>query len=131
MEAINPLPKASVEDKQRKRKYQESEIVSETPYNKLIESKERVSKMKGKAQRQLEGLEEAQEKGKSGVLKLKNCARRKLSLPMPSTSTSSAACARCRHTFEDDRVQCGCCVEWWHEDGSSWEGSGSFLCDSC
>jgi hypothetical protein len=51
---------------------------------------------------------------------------------MPSTSTSSSsACAGCGQTFDDDCVQCGTCLEWWHEDCSGWEGGGSFLSDRC
>jgi hypothetical protein len=43
----------------------------------------------------------------------KNCARREPNLPMPSASTSSsAACAGCGETFDDDWVQCGSCLEW-------------------
>jgi hypothetical protein len=48
-EAVNPLPEASVEDKQRKRRPQESDILPGTTYRTCIESKrkEEVSKMKG------------------------------------------------------------------------------------
>jgi hypothetical protein len=37
--SINPLPKASVESKQRRRKFKKSEILSGTPYKNSIESK--------------------------------------------------------------------------------------------
>jgi hypothetical protein len=59
MEAINPLPKVSVEVKHRKSKSRESEIVSGTPYKSLIESKEtdKITKMKETAERQLKWLE--------------------------------------------------------------------------
>jgi hypothetical protein len=73
---INPLPKASVEGKQRKRKPQESEILPGTPYKTFIESKEKekASKMKRRAERQLKGLETAQEKKeKSGSQKIRQC----------------------------------------------------------
>jgi hypothetical protein len=39
MEAVTALPKASLEGKKRKRKSQESEILSGTPYKKFIERK--------------------------------------------------------------------------------------------
>jgi hypothetical protein len=63
-EAINPLPKASVEGKQRKRISQKSEMLPETPYKTFIESDEikKTSKMKGNAGRQLKLLEAAQKK---------------------------------------------------------------------
>jgi hypothetical protein len=55
MEAINPLPEASLEGKRRKRRPQESEILPGTAYKTFIESKEKekARKMKGKAERQL------------------------------------------------------------------------------
>jgi hypothetical protein len=124
IEAINPFTKVPVKGKQRKRKFQESEILSGTPYETFTESKEKekASKMEGKAEWQLKGLEAAQKKEKSGGLKLKSRAKRKLSPSMPPTSTSSsAACAGCGETFEDDWIQCESCLEWWHEDSSSWE----------
>jgi hypothetical protein len=50
MEAINPLPKASIKGKQRKRSYQESESLPGTPYKTCIESREleKATKMKGR-----------------------------------------------------------------------------------
>jgi hypothetical protein len=50
IEAINPLPKDSVEGKQRKRKSHKSEILSGPPYKRFIESKEKdkARNMKGK-----------------------------------------------------------------------------------
>jgi hypothetical protein len=44
MEAVNPLPKASLEGKQLERKSQKSEILPETSYKMFIESKEIKSK---------------------------------------------------------------------------------------
>jgi hypothetical protein len=51
-EAINPLPKSSVEGKQHKRKSQKSEIFSGMPYKQTADSKEKekTSKIKGKAE---------------------------------------------------------------------------------
>jgi hypothetical protein len=106
--------------------------LSGTPYKNFADNKEKASKMKGKSERQQKRLEAAQKREKPGGLKSKNRVKRKLSLSMPSTSTSSsAACAGCAETFGDDWVQCGSYLEWWHEDCSSWEGGGSFLCDRC
>jgi hypothetical protein len=53
IEAINPLPEASVEGKQRKRRPQKSDILPGTNYEMLIETKwkEKASKMKGRAER--------------------------------------------------------------------------------
>jgi hypothetical protein len=63
-----PTAKISVEAKQLKRKSQQSEILSGTPYKKFIEGKgkEKASKIKGRAERQLKGFEAAQKKLKSG-----------------------------------------------------------------
>jgi hypothetical protein len=70
--SIKPIAKTSVEGKERKKKSQESEILPGTPYKTFIESKEKdkESKMKGKAERQLKGLEEAQKTEKSGSQKI-------------------------------------------------------------
>jgi hypothetical protein len=48
-EAINPLPKSSVEGKQRDRKPQKSEILPGTLYKNFSDSKEEASKVKGKS----------------------------------------------------------------------------------
>jgi hypothetical protein len=64
IEPINPMHKAFVEGKQRKIKFQESEIFPATPYKTFTELK-KSSKMKGRAERQLKGLEAAQKKEKS------------------------------------------------------------------
>jgi hypothetical protein len=50
-----------VEGKQRKRKYQKSEILSGTSYNNFADRKEKANKMKGKSERQQKRLEAAQE----------------------------------------------------------------------
>jgi hypothetical protein len=62
IEAINPLSKSSVEGKQRKKKSKESEILSGTPYRKfaVVKKKEKVSKMKGRVERQHAQQEAAQ-----------------------------------------------------------------------
>jgi hypothetical protein len=115
-----------VEGKQRKRKSQESDILPGTPDKIFIENKEKekASKMKGRAERQLKGLKAVQKENQKAKKK-KNSARRKLSLSMPSTSThSSTVCLARGQTFEDDWVQCGSCLEWWHEDCSRWEEGG-------
>jgi hypothetical protein len=110
---------------------QESENSPGTPYKPFIERKEQYkgSKVKERAEWQLNGLEGAQKEEKSRGLKSKNKARRKLRAPMPSTSTSSSSiCEGRAETFEDGWIHSRSCLEWWHEDCSSWEGSGSFLC---
>jgi hypothetical protein len=63
-EAMNPLSKASVEGKKRKRKSQASQMLPGTPYKTFIESegKKGASKIKGRAERQLKGLEASQKK---------------------------------------------------------------------
>jgi hypothetical protein len=83
---------------------QESEISSGTPYKTFIESKEqeKASKIKERAERQLNGLEAAQKEEKSGGLKSRNTARRKLSAPMPFTSKfSSSICEGYTEIFEE------------------------------
>jgi hypothetical protein len=77
MGAINPLPKSSVESKQRKRKSRKSEILSGTPYKNFADSKEKASKMKGKSERQQKRLEAAQKKEKPGGLKSKKQGKTK------------------------------------------------------
>jgi hypothetical protein len=61
VEAINPLPKVSVEGKQRKRKFEVPEILPGTPNKTFIESneKEKASKVTGRADWQLKGFEAA------------------------------------------------------------------------
>jgi hypothetical protein len=69
---MNPLPKASVEGQKCERKCQESEILPETPYKTFTErkGKEKESKMKERTERQLNELEAAQKKEKSGSQKI-------------------------------------------------------------
>jgi hypothetical protein len=58
-----------VEGKQRKRKFQKSEIFSGTPYTNFADSKEKASKMNGKSERQQKRLEAAQKREKPEGLK--------------------------------------------------------------
>jgi hypothetical protein len=65
--------------------------------------KEKACKMKGGTEGQLKMVEGAQKRGKPKGLKPENRARRRVSLPMASTSAnSSAACAGSGEAFEDD-----------------------------
>jgi hypothetical protein len=67
MEEINPLPKASVEGKHRKRKSRKSEILSGTPYKMFTESKEKekANKVRGRVERRMKVLKKAQKIEKS------------------------------------------------------------------
>jgi hypothetical protein len=78
MEAKHPLREATG-DKHRKRKPQEPEILSATPYKMFIESKEdeKGSKMKERAERQMKSLEGLREKRKTR--RSKNKTRQELS----------------------------------------------------
>ena len=56
--------------------------------------------------------------------------------PVPSTSSvnnEATICPGCEQSYDEDCIQCGLrvCKEWWHEDCSSYESSGAFVCDYC
>ncbi|GBM73372.1 hypothetical protein AVEN_104138-1 [Araneus ventricosus] len=54
--------------------------------------------------------------------------------PVPSTSSANnegTICPGCEQTYDEDWIQCSLCKEWWHEECSSYEGSGAFACDYC
>lgn len=54
--------------------------------------------------------------------------------PVPSTSSANnevTICPDYEQSYDEDGIQCGLCKEWWHEDCSSYEGTGAFVCDYC
>jgi hypothetical protein len=87
--------------------------------------------MKEMAERQLKALKAAQKNKNQDFWSQKWGKVR----PEPSHAIYfhilTAACAGCGEVLEDDCVQFGSWLEWWHEDCSTGKGGGSFLCDRC
>ncbi|KAK4876864.1 hypothetical protein RN001_009370 [Aquatica leii] len=50
-------------------------------------------------------------------------------------SEENVTCPACEESFfatlNDDWVQCNKCKNWWHDDCSSYEEVGQFICDYC
>lgn len=148
--SILPLPQnkgKETANQKRKRPSQKSEIITSSPFKKLLEEKEKEKKEleKAKAERALKKAEKASEKIMKPTKKKSN-ARKELKFgnddPSPSTSSAqtslpkeddddSIICPGCGNSYSENWIQCGICKEWWHEDCSAYEGSGPFVCDYC
>ena len=112
---LSPIPKCTVGTK-RKRQAQKSEIISSSPYKKILEEKER--------KKNKERTNTERPNSKKGKL-----ARRRLELQSPKPSTSASPppsseptasqeeteCPGCQESYDGEWVQCGMCSSWWHE----------------
>lgn len=137
IQTILPLPKAKGRDTKAKRPAQKSEVVTSSPFKKILEEKERERREKEDAKnaRMAKRIKKKQTLDGEGFIKHKK-PKVKTQLqfdPKPSTSQEEddVICPGCGQSFQDNWIQCGICKDWWHEACSAYEGGGPFVCDHC
>lgn len=146
---ISPFPVCNTVER-RKRKAQRAEVLTSSPYKKLLEDKERPKEAQKK--KQLKKQERAGKKKKQ--LKPRGPRPRPKSTGVgPNRKASSRnrdedgehdlmiPCGSCGGTFESDRksrngkrwIQCRECTVWYHNDcqGLDHKGDNNFRCISC
>ncbi|GBM10423.1 hypothetical protein AVEN_263339-1 [Araneus ventricosus] len=136
IQSIVPLPRHEQRGAKRKRKFQKSKIMTSSPFKNLLEKnkKEKVKLEEAKA-----NLIPKKNKNGDKTEKGKDPSKEKTHSefyqnPVPSTSSANnegTICPGCERTCDEDWILCGLCKEWWHEECSSYEGSGAFVCDYC
>ncbi|GBM51758.1 hypothetical protein AVEN_175323-1 [Araneus ventricosus] len=109
--------------------------MTSSPFKNLLEKKEKVELEEAKANRDLKKNKNGDKTKKGKALR----AKKKLILnsienAVPSTSSANnegTIFPGCEQTYEEVWIQCVLCKEWWHEECSSYEGIGEFVCDYC
>ncbi|KAG8237396.1 hypothetical protein J437_LFUL013032 [Ladona fulva] len=137
IQSIVPLPRNEQRGAKRKRTSQKSEIMTSSPLKDLLEKKQREKEEldEAKANRNLKKNKNGDKIKKGKILK----GKKKLILnsnenPVPSTSSvnnEGTICPACGQSYDEDWIQCGLCKVWWHEECSTYEGNGAFVCDYC
>ncbi|GBO23470.1 hypothetical protein AVEN_154727-1 [Araneus ventricosus] len=126
IQSILPLPRHEQRGAKRKRISQKSEIMTLSPFKNLLEKneKEMVILEEAKTNRALKKNKDGDKTKIGKALK----AKKKLILnsiknPVPSTSSENnegSICPGCEQTYDEDWIQYGLYMEWWHEKCSSY-----------
>ncbi|KAG8230098.1 hypothetical protein J437_LFUL007642 [Ladona fulva] len=137
IQSVVPLPRNEQRGAKRKRTFQKSEIMTSSPLKDLQQKKQRenVELEEAKANQGLKKNKNGDKTKKGKTLK----GEKKITLnsnenPVPSTSLANnegTICPACRQSYDEDWIQCGLCKVWWHEECSTYEGNGAFVCDYC
>lgn len=130
---IRPFPKRK-DPQQRRKKGQKSEIITSSPFK---------DQLQAKADEKLRSLSKTTNSEKQNT----KCAKRKqcfaddnskinqIKMKKKNGDESTTQCPACGEAYTDppfeDWIMCKMCSEWWHENCSSYEGSGEFICDQC
>lgn len=140
LKTILPLPICKGDKKPTKS--QKSEIVSGSPFKKIIEEKlakkeqeEKEKEAKRKARQENKLMKDQPAKKKLSFAKKKLRVRPQTTLKLPEVEVhnedNETFCAGCGESFDDKWVECNNCLLWWHEDCSGYIGTGPYLCDHC
>ena len=132
IDKISPLPK-KMGNCGRKRKFQreKSEVITSSPYKKMLEEK---NKAKIKKQLKDNSLREMSKKVTKPRRKLK--LDENVACSSNSIDTDDTLCLYCGEKYAETNMEewimCIKCKEWMHEDCTDNEtGNNNFICDSC
>ena len=128
---VHPFPKAITQGKRRKNA-RKSDILSGSPYRKLVTDKVEAQSATGK-KRSWKKILSIRDQYRAGPLTTSGIRRIK---PVScSTSDDICNCQMCGEDYSDppteDWVQCDECKAWWHEKCPDYGSVGPFLCDNC